>query len=181
MATRKETRDQWLTSEEALLREHYPTHTPMPQIVDMLTRHTRQSIRAHAQKMGMKRPPGMRDEPRPVPAWNRIRSLIEREALSRSQISERLGVTKQAVYECLDANRTKWHIADWIAPKGKGRPVALIMLGCDDDAIYEHRSDTRAQVAARAINPFLVAAGAVAAPTSHHGRVISMMDEPETV
>ncbi|CAJ8797852.1 Uncharacterised protein [Burkholderia pseudomallei] len=181
MTSRKETREQWLTSEEALLREHYPTRMPMLQIVAMLPRHTRQSIRVHAQKMGMKRPLGMRDEPRPVPAWDRICSLIERTALSRSQISERLGVTKQAVAICLDANRTKWHVADWIAPVAKGRPTALIALGDGEDALYEHRTATRAQIAARAMNPFLVAAGAVAAPTSHRGRVISMMDEPETV
>lgn len=68
MTSRKETREQWLTSEEALLREHYPTRMPMLQIVAMLPRHTRQSIRVHAKKMGMKRPLGMRDEPRPVPA-----------------------------------------------------------------------------------------------------------------
>ncbi|NBJ19751.1 hypothetical protein GT625_13555 [Burkholderia thailandensis] len=95
------------------------------------------------------------------------------------QIADELRVSKQSVSECLRVHRSEWHIARRI-PRA-GLHAWVIALGEGDDASAELCAKTLSQYSKARPNPFLVAAGAVAAPTSHRGRVISMMDEPETV
>jgi hypothetical protein len=172
MAKSKQDRDAWLTWEEGVLIKYYEQPIPMPAILKMLPRHTRGSIKVHANKnLGLKRPKGIRDDPRELPAWKRIATMIENEALTRDEIAGRLGITKQAVAEVLAAHRKEWYIADWEPPVGRGKPTEKVSLGDRPDAPYARRSRDRKAAAARAINPFAPVIGLVQIPAGQPGRV----------
>ncbi|MGA7781114.1 MAG: hypothetical protein WCA85_25870 [Paraburkholderia sp.] len=180
MQTTKHDWNAWLVWEDTWLKANYERPIPMTEILKMLPRHTRGSIKVYARvNLGLKRPRGIRDNPRPLPAWDRIKAVIEHEALTRDQIADRLSVTKQAVGEVLGAHRKEWYVAKWEPPVGRGKPTEMVLLGDRSDEPYQRRTRNRKAAAARAINPFAPVAGFVQIPVGQRGRVIKHLHDDE--
>lgn len=158
--------------EVELISTHWPTRMPMAELLALLPRHTENSITGYANKvLGLSRP-----HVRTVkPAWTRLRAMLEQQPMSQIEIAAAMGFSRARASELLNVNRDQVHIASWRWPAGLGRAEALWELGDEPDACEPMGEQRMRKMAARRVNPFLVATGAVAAPTNHRGRVVALL------
>ncbi|KVD81911.1 hypothetical protein WS62_23430 [Burkholderia sp. ABCPW 14] len=167
----------WRSHEKALVARMYEAGAPLRDIA-AATGVSDDTVRRAVGRWKLRRPAGhIGIETRTNLAWPRIRLALEQHGpMSTPELCVATGMMKSVVVRNLARYRGEMHVARWI-PTSR-RPAAVWALGPGTDAIkpLKVRRVMRTQA-----NPFLVALGAIAAPKNHRGRVIEMLDEPETV
>ncbi|AOJ10354.1 hypothetical protein WS71_24400 [Burkholderia mayonis] len=126
---------------------------------------------------GWKRPIGWKYF-RQNDSWDEILEALQASdhPLEVPEIASITGRTEALIYKRLKERRGKYvHVEAWRTTMSK--PAAKWALGGGIDAPKPISGKWSTKPDA---NPFLVALGAVAAPKNHRGRVIEMLDEPET-
>lgn len=176
----KHTHVDWLLSEQRILFKYYETDIALADLYAMLPRHTPKAIRAHAQKVLRLLRPSRKGEYRPTPTWDLIKEKITTTGLTTYEIAERFGFSKQRGAELIALHRHEIYVTDWRPPIGKGHWQPIWKFGNEPDAPTPFVRRSKAAKAARAMNPFMAAAGLVSAPTGQPGRIyIHLTDSPE--
>lgn len=168
MKNRKPKRDPWMTSEVAILRQHYPTTMPIDELAKLLPNHPPGSFKAYAQKvLKIRRPEDGRfykDH-----GWEKIVELLKDGPLTAREISTKRGVSMQSTCECLRNHKGEWHVSGEV-PR-QGNYPRLIALGPGEDVTIKRIGRTKKWRRPPKVNPFLVALGAVAPKETVAGRV----------
>jgi hypothetical protein len=158
-----------MTSEVAILREHYPTNMPISELAKLLPNHPPGSFKAYAQKvLKIYRPSDGRfykDH-----GWEKIVELLKKGPRTAREIADLRGVSLQSTCECLRNHRAEWHVCGEI-PR-QGNYPRLIALGPGEDVSIARVGRTKKWRRPPKLNPFLVAQGMVAPKETIKGRVI---------
>lgn len=164
-------KNEFTTSEERIIREHYPTLMPMSELLELLPRHTANSIECYARtKLLIQRPKV--GWSRPSPTWDAMRELLTNEPLTLQQVADRLGISKARVQQIQKQRRGDLYIADWIPPEGLGNWTMVWAYGKQKDAPFPSNApECKKSTLPKAVNPFAAAAGFVVVPTGARGRV----------
>jgi len=171
-------KNDWLTTEIALLRERYATVPSHAELMALFPRHTPNSVHRMARSEGLSRPRAGVVKFRP--GRERLLTLLERDGpLTAKQIGERLGICHGAVENLKRSYRLDLRIAGWEPPPGPGKwaPKWGVANGMRDAVPPFAPKDKK--VGRKMANPFLVAAGAVVAPSAPTGRVIKHLYDDE--
>jgi hypothetical protein len=178
----KRPKHDFTTGEQRILREHYPTHTPVEEIAKLMPNHSIDAIKQHATKtLKLKRPVW---SGRQSPGWDRVRDLLKVEKLTEQEVADHLEISKARAHQLMSLHRGELHIVDWQPPADRGRWSAVWAYGKQPDEPQPFKRWTAAAIAQRAANPFATAAGLVQPPVSAPvGRIyqqsMSIMDEEQ--
>lgn len=137
----------------------------------LLPLHTRKSIWAKCSEMELKRPEGLK---RRGPAWGEVVKILEAGPKTRQEIAAARGCSESNVRNILARMSGQWHVVHWLPTTHYSVMKPVIGLGAGKDAPYPKVRRKKAIT-----NPFLVAAGLVAAPVGLRGRVVSNLEEDE--
>lgn len=163
----------WLAKEVVQVRSLYEAGERVTDIALKIGRPAR-SVRLVVGRMGLHRPEGYRLV-RENSAWPRIKAALEKRPMTRAEVMEASGVTREHALRAIrDHHGADIYICRWIQTTRK--PAAVFAIGTHPDAPkpVKVRRVLRAQA-----NPFLVAAGAIAAPKSAPGRVFIHLHDDE--
>ena len=176
----KRTHNAWTTAEVATLAKHWPTLMPMEELLALIPRHSENSITSYANKRLKITRPTCRSasgSPRAQPAWERVVALLETRPHSQIEIAEALGFSRARASEILRAHRAEVYVESWRWPSAASRAEALWALGGKSDALEPMGAQRQRWIGVRRNgNPFLTAAGLIAAPSGQTGRVYQQHD-----
>lgn len=167
----------WTNHEVELVRKHFPTRMPWPELLAMLPRHTKRSIYECAYTTLKLRRPIVKA----MPSWLHLREILEIVVMSSNEIAAEMGVTADRVRKLISEHRAEVHIKSWRWSDDRMSIAALWTLGDGPDApkpmgLRRWRDMNKR----RRPNPFLAAAGLVQAPTNEAtGRVYKQAMEVE--
>lgn len=153
-------KNDWLTTEIALLRERYASTPSHAELMALFPRHTPNSVHRMARLEGLSRPRAGVVKFRP--GRERLMKLLEQEGpLTAKRIGERLGICHGAVENLKRAYRIDLRIAGWEPPPraGKWAPKWGIANGLPD--AFPPFLPKDAKVGRKMANPFATAAGLV--------------------
>ncbi|WP_342704254.1 hypothetical protein OHZ10_08060 [Burkholderia arboris] len=159
-------KNDWKTTEIALLRECYATAPSCAELMAMFPRHTPGSVRRMGRQLGLERPRAGVVKFRP--GRDRLLKLLDAEGmLTTQEIGERLGISHGGAQELKRMYRTELRVAGWKPPAhmGKWAPKWGIANGMPDALKPFTPKGTKA--GRRSKNPFAVASGLIDAPTEN--------------
>jgi hypothetical protein len=172
-------KNDWLTTEIALLRDRYATAPSCAELMALFPRHTPASVRRTARLEGLSRP--LSGVVKLRPGLDRVLNLLEREGpMTSREIGARLGIQYRAVENIRQTYRAEFRIAGWEPPPngGKWAPKLASANGLPDAPKPFARK--KAKIGRKMANPFAIAAGMAPVPTAPRGRVfIHLTDSPE--
>lgn len=161
----------WLKREHDEVCRRYMAGERVRDIAAALGRSER-SVRAVIEREKVRRQKGCTPKPAPRAnaAWPRVKAALEQRPMSRAEIIEATGLGKgHALRALTEHHGHDVHICRWV--RSARRPVAIFALGPGRDALKPAPITEAKRV--RRVNPFAVAAGLVAAPQGHRGRVFA--------
>lgn len=158
----------WLITERRALERMYAEGVTVVDIARELNR-TEDAIRRAVGRWKLHRAPEHRSvDLRANRAWPRIQAALRQRAMTIQQLIEFTGMFKSVIVRNLGEHRGQMHVAGWVSTSR--RPAAIWALGSGPDAAKPIRSY---RVRRAAANPFLTAAGLIAAPSGQKGRIIA--------
>ena len=171
----------WTKEEEDKLREIYASGRTIKECADMIPGRTIEAMRAHCWDLGFApRGSASRSHYRWVERAI-IRVLSEGAPLTVIELAQATGASYHRIrFTMYEGHGTKWHIAGYTRVYARGSQSPKWTLGAGEDAPkpgtitkeeYNRRARERMKLKSGKINPFLVAAAAVAPKQTTVGRV----------
>jgi hypothetical protein len=162
-------KNDWLTTEIALLRERYATEPSCAGLMALFPRHTPASVRRTAHLEGLSRP--LAGVVKVRPGLDRMLKVLEQGPLTSRQIAERLGIQHRVVDNLKGMYRDSFRIAGWEPPVGPGKWAPKWGLANGMADVQKPFARKGKKVAQKVASPFSIASGQVMPPTGSKGRV----------